>query len=251
MAVERKDPAVLFALAREARPFLAGFSVRRRVAGGPAETYLCEAPGSSLTVMVTGVGHERMGKALDWLLNAPRERLPGLIVSAGFCGALVQSVAVGDIVVATDIVSSDGGRHKAARLSEGASSTYQSHLGPLLSTDQMVVSCEERRALAARHGAIAVDMETATLARLCTAHGIPFSCIRAVSDDAQTSLSPEMAQLIVNGKVSARRLTAAVLRRPAFTAELWRLARNSRLAADRLALALRHLLLPRRSSSAS
>ena len=93
-----------------------------------------------------------------------------------------------------------------------------------------------------RHDALAVDMETATIGSRCSRLGIPFGCIRAISDDARTPLSPELDQVILNGRLSARRLTGSLLRRPRLAQELWRLARNTRFAAQRLACALEELL---------
>jgi adenosylhomocysteine nucleosidase len=81
----------------------------------------------------------------------------------------------------------------------------------------------------------AVDMESMVAARWCHQHGVDFHCLRAVSDDAETNLSPALQGLLTSGRVSALKLTAALLRRPLLVFELLRLARNTRLAAQSLA----------------
>ena len=81
-------------------------------------------------------------------------------------------------------------------------------------------------------------METARVARFCAEHDIPFASVRAVSDDVQTALSPRLVALLSGGRVSPLRLLGNVARQPRLVAELWRLARQTRLASAQLALAL-------------
>jgi hypothetical protein len=65
---------------------------------------------------------------------------------------------------------------------------------------------------------------------------------RAVSDEQHTRLSPWLGWVLRGGRVSAARLTAALLCRPALALALGRLAANTRLAAVRLAAGLGQLL---------
>jgi adenosylhomocysteine nucleosidase len=78
MATDVNTVAVLFALEREAAPF-------RRVARGSAH----------VSVHVSGVGRRRARLAVDALLNASR---PGLVIAAGFCGALTPRLHIGDVL---------------------------------------------------------------------------------------------------------------------------------------------------------
>ena len=100
----------------------------------------------------------------------------------------------------------------------------------------------EKRRLADVFDASAVDMESATVAAFCAEHGIRFVSVRAVSDDARTALSPALLRLLSRQRVSLGRVLLAAVRSPRLIAECWRLARNTRLAGDRLALALHALL---------
>jgi hypothetical protein len=85
-------------------------------------------------------------------------------------------------------------------------------------------------------------METAHVARWCAEHDVPFASVRAVSDDVHTALSPRLVALLGGGRVSPGRLLANVARQPRLASELWRLARQTRLASARLAVALGELL---------
>ena len=100
----------------------------------------------------------------------------------------------------------------------------------------------EKRRLGERSGAVAVDMETAVVARLCGAAGVPFGCLRVISDDVDTQLSESLLGVLRGGRVGPGRLAAAILRRPALIAELMRLGTHTRTAARRLAVGLDELL---------
>ncbi len=73
---------------------------------------------------------------------------------------------------------------KAAEL-VGADRVHHGHL-----TSEMAVidSAADKAALSARTGAVAVDMETAAIARACAEAGVPMLAFRVISDDAQTTL---------------------------------------------------------------
>ena len=100
----------------------------------------------------------------------------------------------------------------------------------------------EKRRLGERSGAVAVDMETAVVARLCGAAGVPFGCLRVISDDVDTPLSESLLDVLRGGRVGPGRLAAAILRRPSLVAELMRLGAHTRTAARRLAVGLDELL---------
>jgi adenosylhomocysteine nucleosidase len=237
-SVPLTNVAVLFALRQEARAFLRALPAQEKIATAPCRTRLC-AGTPTLLVVETGVGQERMHTALDWMFSSPLVRdvpyAPGLVISAGFSGALREGLHVGDIVVATEVVGPDGVCHEASWPTEGnVSWPGEHHRGRLLTVDKFIADPETKRALGLRHAALAVDMETATVACRCNRLDIPFACIRVISDDAHVPLSPELDYIADNGRVVLRRLAVSLLRRPALARELWRLAGNTRFAADRL-----------------
>jgi hypothetical protein len=100
----------------------------------------------------------------------------------------------------------------------------------------------DKRALAAEHDAGVVDMESAPIAEACRRAGMPFGCVRAVSDDCATPLSPQLVSCLSGGRVAPLRLLAATASSPRLVPQMWRLARQTRRAADQLALALGELL---------
>jgi adenosylhomocysteine nucleosidase len=206
--------------------------------------HICGGPGRRVLLLETGIGPERMEAALTWLLRQPlsggRVYRPRFVVSAGFSGALQEGIRVGDVVVATEVADTEGGRWPATWPSPDY--PWPGRRGRVLTVRRLVGDPEEKRALGREHAATAVDMEAAAAARVCALSSIPFGCIRAISDDVHTRLSPRLVSLLFAGRVSAPRVLAALARSPRLAGELWRLARQTRLAARQLAVALGELL---------
>ena len=76
-------------------------------------------------------------------------------------------------------------------------------------------------------------MESAAVAAACAARGVPFLAVRAVSDAVDTALSPELVRLLAGGHVSVRRALLALVRKPSLLREFRRLARDTKIAAQR------------------
>jgi nucleoside phosphorylase len=198
--------------------------------------------------LVTGIGQAAMEQVLTWLLDQAlldgvRYR-PCLVLSAGFSGSLHVDLQVGDLVLATEVVDREGHRWTAPWPGELPPGRWRSplHRGRLLSVPAITSDPEAKRTLGQQHQAVAVDMETATVARLCQGRGVPFGCVRAISDDVHTALSPSLVSLLEGGRVVPLRVARELLRSPRLAGELWRLERQTRLAARRLAAALDDLL---------
>src|SRR6187200_865180 len=96
--------AVLFALEREAAPFLKSRSFAA-VPGPPhCEAYQSRNKRGDLTALVTGIGFDRARRAIKWAIS---ELEPELVVAAGYAGALDPSLKVADIFVASEIVEGE------------------------------------------------------------------------------------------------------------------------------------------------
>ncbi len=242
------DPCVLFALRRESAPFYREFRPQQRFPGAPCRARFCGPAWLSVLVLETGIGPERCQAALQWLFGKPVlgnvAYRPGLVLSAGFSGGLHESLHVGDIVLATAAVDTAGNTWPTTWPGELPPGEWQPplHRGRVLGVADLVSDPAEKRRLGAAHNALAVDMETPTVARLCSEHGVPFGCVRAITDDMATPLSPQLLQLFPGGRLSPLRLLTSVLRSPRLVLEMTQLARNTRLAAQQLSIALGELL---------
>ncbi len=245
------DPCLLFAVRRESQAFCREFQPNERFPGAPCPAWFCaprELPELSVLVLETGVGMEPARAALEWALGRPLLEgvpyRPKLVLSAGFAGGLHPGFRVGDLVVATEVIDAEGTRWPTTWPGELPPGEWQPPLrrGRLLSLNQLVGSAGEKRALGERHDAVAVEMEAAALAPLCRKQGVPFGCVRAISDDADTGLSPKLVSVLAGGKVSPLWLLLAVLGAPRLIGELRRLAKDTRQASEQLGKALGELL---------
>ncbi len=201
-----------------------------------------------MLVLETGIGPERTQAALDWLLGNPLlgnvPYRPRLVLSAGFSGALDGDRKVGDIVLATEVADTAGETIPTTWPGQLPAGEWRPPLyrGRVLTAARLVSTPQEKRTLGRQHGAVAVDMETATVARMCRRAEIPFGCLRAISDDWRTPLSPALVDCLAGGRVSPLRLLKLLVRSPGTIAELARLARQTRTAAEQLGKALGELL---------
>ena len=242
------DPCVIFALGRESKAFRREFRPTQRFPGAPCWARFCGPAWLSVLVLETGVGAARVERVLDWLFKAPQLGIvpyrPQVVISAGFAGALDEQRRVGDIVLATEVTDPEKNHWPTTWPEELPAGEWRPplHRGRLLSSAQMICTVEDKRALGQQHDAVAVDMESAIVARLCSQRRVPFACVRTISDDVNTPLSPRLTSLLRAGRVDPFRLTASVMLAPRLIAELWRLARQTTRAGEQLGKALGELL---------
>jgi hypothetical protein len=220
---------VLFALHRERLPFWKSFPVRRSLRT-PVPAWLCYwQEGGNVQVVHGGWGPASMERTLAWLLpNGP----VGVIL-AGFSGGLVPDLAVGDLVLASEVRTPTGSVYPVT-----LPLTTTARTGPILSTEHILYDKSEKVALHTSTGALAVDLESATAARLCARAGVPFGCLRVISDDANGDLPPELEKVTDGERVRLWPLLKALCWRPGLLGDLLGLARATRLAARELARGL-------------
>ena len=160
---------------------------------------------------------------------------------AGVAGALSPDLGVADVVVA-DAVLSGGEALTPTEVPSLPIGGY--HTGALLSVDRVLVTANDKLKAAAEHRTpntehqtpLAVEMETAVVARIAAAHGIPWAAVRAVSDTAAESLPLDFNRLRdANGDLPISRVALAAITNPAAIPGLIRLGRNTDLAAKVLA----------------
>jgi adenosylhomocysteine nucleosidase len=242
------DPCILFALRRESAPFRREFRPRQAFPGSPCWARFCGPAWRSVLVVETGVGQAKVARVLDWLLTKPSfdgvPYEPRLIVFAGFAGALTDGLHVGDVVLADEVVEAHGHSWRTTwspKLPEGRR-VPPLHRGRLLSVDRLIATPEEKHRLGRQHQACAVDMESALFAAHCTQAGIPFACVRAISDEVATPLSPALTSLLSGSSASPWRVLKTLAWHPGMLPELLRLARATKRASTQLGLELGELL---------
>lgn len=158
-----------------------------------AFAHLAHRPG--WRVASTGVGPARAADGLARLIRADR---PALIVGAGLCGALVPGMRLGDLVLPGEAATPEGEIETLAldeRLCDLARRFAEARGGTAWVGDRMVSvgriasTPADKRELARRLGASAVDQETFAWARVAQGAGIPFLAVRVVLDEADEPIA--------------------------------------------------------------
>ncbi len=161
-------------------------------------------------LVANGVGAKFSGAAVDAAAEWFR---PEDVISTGFCGALDESLAVGDIVVADRVFSWGRPSPFVACPAQTTRNDGLRH-GSILTTDHVVQTAGEKRKLRAS-GASAVEMEAAGVAERAAALGLPFYCIKAVTDLAGETMANDFnAALRADGHFDTMLILRRVLRRP-------------------------------------
>ena len=159
---------------------------------------------------------------------------PALVISAGACGALAPELTEGALVVPDAVVTEDGSRTATASL-RGLDA-----VGTLVSVTRVISSGADKARLWMETGAIACDMESATIVSWARAQGFAAAVVRGVSDTADHGVPADLAAAVgEDGRVrSVAAVRAALTRRGALRdALVLRRGTNAALAAVAAALA--------------
>jgi adenosylhomocysteine nucleosidase len=164
------------------------------------------------------------------------------LISWGTAGALAPGLDAGTLVIPERVLDSGGQafitdeawrdcmlRHASGRL-------LQASPGVLAEAGQVIRTTGEKLDLHQRVGAVAVDMESAALAKLAREAAVPFVVVRAVADTARMSIPGcVMHAMDPEGRIRLLRLLSGLLRHPDDMVALVLLAKGFRAAAAALA----------------
>jgi DeoD family purine-nucleoside phosphorylase len=154
--------------------------------------------GRPVTIQSTGMGGPSAAIVVHELIDLGARRL----LRVGTCGALAEGLALGDLVIATESIAVDGTSRALGAGARVAASpdlltvvtatadppfpdegpvTHPVHAGPIVTTDLFYDDRELEREWSAA-GALAVEMEAATLFALAAARGVEAAALLVVSD---------------------------------------------------------------------
>jgi nucleoside phosphorylase len=162
--------------------------------------------GNRFLFLKTGVGPARSAAKLSRILAHTN---PIRILGIGYCGALSPLLKLGDLCIAQSASLLEGTVSHDKPLNEmetagtwelaGAqqlhaiahSAGLSAHTVRTLTSPFIIGEPAQKHLMCRRFEVQTVDMETAALARTCSEAGIPFGCLRAISDEVDdTFLSP-------------------------------------------------------------
>jgi nucleoside phosphorylase len=210
--------AIFSALKEEVKAVISEMEVKETVHLRPAVILRGDHLGKELIVAHTGVGVDKMHRAVRFCAEEYR---PDTYINAGFCGALSPNAALGEAVVATTIICEKKGEEAVSTdpaLSDRLFGLCESHdikatRGGLLTVDKVISTPHEKAFFGTKFGAVAVDMESYGFAAAVPA-GAPFAVVRVILDPMDVHL-PDFEGLVdEGGSSSAPRILACAVRHP-------------------------------------
>jgi adenosylhomocysteine nucleosidase len=181
-----------------------------------------------VTAVITGIGTALAHAATVRLLDAVEvER----VIVVGIAGAIENQTPIGALVLPELVVSgADGSEHRPTPLRVG-----NAH-GKLWTSDELLLDPALHADLRAA-GVVALDMETAAVAKVCDEHDVPWSVVRAISDRAgDGSVDAEIVGLShPDGRPNFSAVARYLVRHPDALPRLVHLAKGAKLAAARAA----------------
>ncbi len=164
---------------------------------------------------VGGVGAKATEQSCAALLEAGADALIGVGCAAGLAAECLPGAVVVAEEVRTErgeIIPTDEAWRTA--LVAGLGSRFNPFLGTVAGVDG-IIGAEQKRALRARTGALAADMESASIAGWARRQGIPMMALRVVSDGPDDAVPPSLLDSVdAFGRPRYGALLAALARRP-------------------------------------
>jgi adenosylhomocysteine nucleosidase len=182
-------------------------------------------------VAVSGMGGPAAARAARALIDAGAAAL----VSWGMAGGLDPALAAGTICLPLRVVAEGGAAfptdtHWREALGAAVAARCTVASGALFTSSHSIDDVAGKAAAFVRTGAVAVDMESAAVAQVAAAHGIPFAVIRVIVDTAADELPQAALAAVHGGTIRVSRLLPAIVKRPGDVAALMRLASRYRAA---------------------
>ena len=210
--------AIIGAMDEEVAEFLAHAESQKIIERGTFRVHEAVLFGARVVVVKCGVGKVFAAMVTQHVIDAYG---PSAVLSTGVAGGLSPLLNIGDVVVSRDTAHHDmdaralgfarghipfsdlrffetdadlGRKALAARLPSG----HQVLSGRILTGDQFISGArqETHAHLTEELTGDAVDMETAAIAQVCHAHGVPFVSVRTISDKADGTAHADFAAFL-------------------------------------------------------
>lgn len=207
----------------------------REIKAGDLKLHQAQIGRAQVDFVVTGMGAENAGRVAGAAMKSPYQ----FCISTGFAGALSDEFALGDILVADAVQQL--GKSKTLQCSRNlvyaARNDGATHVNLFLTSDHIVRTVEEKSRLAPF--AEAVEMESFAIATVARVRGLPMVAIRVISDTTERDLPIRVDTMVdEQGRVSIGGVVRQVVSHPLQVPALIRLGRESRTAAEALAIFL-------------
>ncbi len=222
--------AIIAAVPMELKHLVRGWEPVRDVGRFAQSWTRADPAGDTLVATCAGMGADAARRAF---VLAERDGALDLVLSVGLAGATDASLRVGAVAVLSEVIDSNTGERFT--LTDGKRRLRIASLA-------QVADATEKRRLFATYGAVMVDMESATIARMAQQRQVPMCCIKAVSDEVDAVL-PDFSPFLRDGRLRMLPFLGSVAMRPRQWGPLVRLGRSSSVASNALDAAIGRFLI--------
>ncbi|MGH8557179.1 MAG: phosphorylase [Methylococcales bacterium] len=145
-------------------------------------------------IVLSGIGPDRAAEGAAILIRQGCNAL----LSWGCSAALKPDLKPGDLIIPEKVLCANGetihtDHEWRGKLLERLFDRQTIHSGPITESRTLVGTAVEKQTLRNQTGAIALDMESAAIARLAARQNLPFVAIRAIADPATMDLPKPVA----------------------------------------------------------
>ena len=237
----------LYALSEEARHF-GGMIQCNSVSGAksPDANVSENRSAGGFKAFPIGVGPDNAVRHTSFICR--KEHPLRALVIVGFAGGLDDRLLPGDLVLVDEVVDAQSSTRYSCdpdllAVSERVRlSGFQIERGLCVSVHQVLIQAAEKRTLAAKTGAIVVDMESAGAAEAAARNGVPWIAVRVITDGLNDDLPLDFNALAnSDGSVNRARVALSALLHPWKIPGLIRLGFRSDRAARNLGVFLQAL----------
>ena len=203
---------------------------------GDIQAYSSQIKDGELVVLLTGVGGRRAwaeATKVIWDGNVD------VCISSGLAGALKEKHRPGDVLAAKEVHATNWKKviPSDVDLLKVASACGAKVADAFYSVDRVLVRSSEKSELSAK--ADAVEMESGEIMLEAVAFGARVIAIRGISDAAEEDLPVDFNRVVSEaGEVSISKVLGQVATHPGSIRALVRFGRQSRNAAEKLAIVL-------------
>ncbi len=240
---------MIAAMAEECRPLLQLVQNVEAYRQGIFPGYRFKLGGRDCLLVQSGIGMKRAADAARTLMA---ETNPRMLVSFGIAGAVENDLQIGDVVAVRSVLLLEGGKQgQPARLAAFSEEVQEAITRALQPRRVRLVW---GTALTTRGSqAIQLDlpemenpvleMETAAIAQVTAQHSVPLLALRAISDNPAQPLpiNPD-AVMDENYRLQIGKMIRILILHPKILLRVSQMQRNSALAAENAALAVRAAL---------
>ena len=213
--------AFVAAMKREIAPLVKSWTAYEREFAGRKFQFF-ELENENAVVVCSGIGAENARRATEAVIQLYK---PRKIVSVGVAGALDATLKVGDVFTPRWVVDVRDGSRMDTATEKGS--------GVLVSFSE-VADAAQKTKLGQAYVAQAVDMEAAAVGKGAQARGVPFTAIKAISDESSFPMPPMERFVSADGKFKTSSFALYASIRPWLWARVIRLGRNTARAVNAL-----------------